>query len=99
MSLSWKGRDGHYFDPSGELVAFDPTVTSKGPGALLLQKGKLLKFLRESKCEIVWTVIGEKSDYNYGSHGSDHSGRLSVSGAYRILNGGVQGVLNSKFKE
>lgn len=99
MSLSWKGKEGHYFDPSGELVAFDPSVTSKGPSALLLRKDKFLKFLRESKCEIVWTVIGEKSDYNYGSHGSDHSGRLSVNGAYRILDGGVQGVLNSTFKE
>jgi hypothetical protein len=76
MSLSWKGKGGHCCDPSGELVAFDPSVTSKGPSALLLRKDKFLKFLHESKCEIVWTVIGEKSDYNYGSHGSDHSGRL-----------------------
>jgi len=40
MNLRWKGVEGHYFDPSGELVSFDPSVTSNGPGALLLHKEK-----------------------------------------------------------
>jgi hypothetical protein len=97
MGLRWNGVEGHFFDSNGELAAFDPSVKNKGPGVLLINKHKLLKFLRESGCEILWAVLGEKSDFHYGSHGTDRSGRLQINGAYRILNGEIFGISNSKY--
>ncbi|HEX7997691.1 MAG TPA: AVAST type 2 anti-phage system protein Avs2 [Pyrinomonadaceae bacterium] len=99
MALRWNGSDGHFFDPRGDLVAFDPSVKNKGPGALLINKQKFLKFLREADCDILWTVLGEKSDFHYGMHGTDRSGRLMINGAYRILNGEIHGVRTAKFIE
>jgi hypothetical protein len=99
MGLRWNGVEGYFFDPDGELVAFDPSVKSMGPGALLINKDKFLKFLREVDCEILWTVLGEKSDFHYGMHGTDRSGRLMINGAYRFLNGEIHGVRTSKLVE
>jgi hypothetical protein len=80
-------------------VALDPSVNRSGPSALLLNKDKFLRFLRDVDCDILWTVIGEKMDFDYGSHGSDRSGRLLVNGVYRINNGDVHGALRSEFQE
>jgi hypothetical protein len=99
MGLQWNGSAGHFFDSKGELAAFDPSVKNKGPGALLVNKTKFLQFLRSVDCEILWTVVGEKSDYHYGSYGDDVSGRLILNGAYIISDGKVQGVRTSKFDE
>lgn len=99
MNLVWNGVDGHFFDSRGELVAFDPSVRQKGPRALLLKKDKFLRFLSDVDCDILWTVIGEKMDFDYGSHGSDRSGRLLVNGVYRVKNGEVHGALRSDFQE
>jgi len=99
MGLRWHGVEGYFFDSIGELVALDPSVKNKGPSASLINKDKFLKFLRDADCDVLWTVIGEKSDYDYGSHGSDRSGRLTVNGVYRILNGQVDGFRAAKFAE
>lgn len=99
MDLRWNGVEGHFFDAGGNLVAFDPSVMQKGPSALLLNKDRFLQFLRETDCDVLWTVIGEKTDFDYGSHGSDRSGRLVVNGVYRLLNGEVHGNLRSEFQE
>lgn len=97
MALKWNGNAGHFYDSKGELAAFDPSVKNKGPGALLVNKTKFLQFLSSVGCEILWTVMGEKSDYNYGSHGDDVSGRLFVNGVYRIVSGTVEGACKSTF--
>ena len=41
MILSWKGEEGRFYSPSGELVAFDPSVQVSGPSALLIRKATL----------------------------------------------------------
>lgn len=99
MDLRWNGVEGNFFDSKGELVAFDPSVKSKGLGALLINKRNFLKFLREVGCEVLWTIVGEKSDFHYGAHGTDRSGRLMISGVYRVMNGKILGVRTSKYVE
>jgi hypothetical protein len=99
MGLRWNGVEGYFFDPTGELVAFDPSVRSRGSGALVIDKTKFLKFLGTSGYDILWTARGEKTDYHYGSHGTDRSGRLDINGAYRIRNGEVAGGFTTNYKE
>lgn len=99
MVLGWNGVEGHFFDPTEELVAFDPSVRTRGSGALVINKPKFMQFLDTSSYDILWTVRGEKSDYHYGSYGTDKSGRLDINGAYRLMNGEVAGGCSTKYIE
>jgi hypothetical protein len=98
MNLRWNGVEGHFFNEEGELVAFDPSVRNPGPRALLLNKAKFLEFLNKSGYDILWTMFGEKYDY-YHSPGPNWEGRVEVSGAYRVLDSKVDGVLTARFSE
>jgi hypothetical protein len=98
MNLRWNGVEGHFFNEEGELVAFDPSVRNPGPRALLLNKAKFLEFLNKSGYDILWTMFGEKYDYHH-SPGPNWEGRVELSGAYRVLDSKVDGVLNARFSE
>jgi hypothetical protein len=98
MNLRWNGIEGHLFDERGELIAFDPSVNNPGPRALLLNKTKFLRFLNQCGYDILWIVYGEKYDYYY-SPGPNWEGRVEVSGAYRMINNKVDGLLTAKFSE
>ena len=60
MKLNWLGKEGKLFDPSGRLVAFDPSVETKGPSALLVRRESILSWLRENHLRLLWTLVGEK---------------------------------------
>jgi hypothetical protein len=99
MNLSWTGREGHFFDGSGELVAFDPSVKEDGPGALLIKKDRFAEFLDDNGYAILWTVLGEKNDYTGGvmSNVWRSRGRLQLSGAYRFLDRKLTGNITPRF--
>lgn len=99
MGLRSNGIEGSYLDSDGELTCLDPSVRSAGPGALLIDKRKFLKFLDDEDYGILWIVQGEKSDFDYGSHGNDRSGRLMINGAYTMRDGEVRGDCAAKFYE
>lgn len=60
MNLNWRGVEGRYFDRSGNLVCFDPSVGEEGPSALLFRPDALTKLLEERGLALIWTVLGEK---------------------------------------
>lgn len=93
MELQWDAIEGH-FVAQGNVVAFDPSVRTPGPGALLINRDVLLKFLNDSGYDILWTLLGKKSILSLGAR----KGRLEISGAYRINDKGkVVGVINPQF--
>ena len=96
MGLSWHGVEGSYFDQNSKLIAFDPSVTSAGPGALLINKPAFLRFLRANGYEILWTVLGEKNIIG-GMGSSPWPGRLEISGAYRLEGDKITGSYSTKF--
>jgi hypothetical protein len=57
--LRWNGAAG-FTDSSGKLCTFDPSFTSTGPPALLVDPTFLTEFLAENKLRILWTVLAEK---------------------------------------
>jgi len=95
MGLRWNGVEGYFFDDSGDLIAFDPSVRTPGPGALLINRDALLKFLNENGYDILWTVVGEKNII--GGRRDDWKGRLELSGAYRIHENRIDGAINTRF--
>lgn len=87
---SHSGAD--FVNPTGTLVAFDPTAHETGPNALLLNKEFLEIYLREQDLAICWVVLGEKMLVG-GNPGGEFRGRAKMSGAYRITEDGLAGFL------
>lgn len=97
MSLRWNGVEGSFFDETGALIAFDPSVRLSGPGALLLAKDALLNFLNANDYDILWTVTGEKQCIGGSLSPRAWKGRLDCAGAYRLVNGRLEGELKTRF--
>lgn len=97
MGLRWSGVEGRFSDNRGNLVAFDPSVETEGPGVLLISRDALLEFLDTAGYDIIWTILGEKNIVGGAMRSDDRIGRLDVSGAYRMVKGQLQGKLTTRF--
>lgn len=97
MTLQWNGVEGYFFDSKGNLIAFDPSIDILGPGALLINRDALLRFLSENGYDVLWTITGDKSIIGGMMSRSDWKGRLELSGAYRIRGSNMEGGLNTRF--
>ena len=95
MGLTWDGIEGHFFDRDGKLVAFDPSVRTPGIGAFLIHQETFLQFLNDNDYDIVWMVRGEKRILSMDL--KNRKGRQELSGVYRVLDGKIQGTMNTKF--
>jgi hypothetical protein len=96
MKLRWNGQEGLFFDESGILTAFDPSVRDTGPGALLVRRDSFFLFLQDNDYEVFWTILGEMNDYS-GGYDENWKGRLEISGAYRYQRAGVNGAFRTQF--
>lgn len=85
MGLCWNGHEGKWYDSGNNLVALDPSISTKGPGSLLIRKSSFLKYLDKQGYDIVWTILGEKNLIGGHSH-DDWQGRLIISGVARLQN-------------
>jgi len=94
MNLKWKGIEGNFYDNKDNLIAFDPSVRTTGPGALLINKDALIKFLNDNNLDILWTIIGEKNIVGEYKH---FVGRLEISGVYKIIEDNIIGEITPKF--
>ncbi len=98
MGLDWRGIEGKYFDKTGRLIAFDPSVDEYGPRTVLILKNAFLTFLRENEYCIVWTVLGEKQLVGRHIRQDDWKGRLKISGAYCWRNHQLEGKITPRFR-
>ncbi len=101
MKLRWQGVEGEFYDDNRRLIAVDPSVRNRGPSAFLIRKENFVQFLEEKGYDVLWTVLGEKMNWNaLGSvTRAKQLGRLMLSGAYRLTEAGVSGRLNTRFDE
>ena len=97
MNLSWNGVDGHFFGLNGNIIAFDPSINAPGPGALLIRKDKFIEFLNNQGYDILWLVLGEKGIIGSRMQSHEYEGRLELNGIYRLLNGKINGLRNTRF--
>ncbi len=96
MNLQWNRIEGQFSDKNGELMAFDPSVVSSGPGTLLINRDAFLDFLDKNGYDILWTIVGEKIILGEISR-DKWKGKLLLSGAYRIEENMLCGKINKKF--
>ena len=97
MNLRWRGIEGHFYDAAGNLVAFDPSVSATGPGALLVNRELFLKHLDEQGCTLLWVVTGEKVIITGNVPGGDDwPGRLNILGVCRMQGGEIRGELSTR---
>lgn len=91
-------KEGEFTDETGNIICFAPTVDFNTESYLLIKKEPFLKFLKESKLKILWTVLGEKNIIGGRSSEDGFHGRLEISGAY-FLNesNSVEGNIITKF--
>lgn len=97
MNLDWKGIEGSWFDPAGQLVGFDPSVKSPGPRTFLVRKDSLIEFLDANGLTLFWTVLGEKQTIGGSMSHQDYKGHLVIKGAYFLVNGTVSGEMSSDY--
>jgi hypothetical protein len=94
LSLTWNAVPGQYISGTS-VVTQDPSALQDGPTALLVRKDYLLKFLREQKLRLLWTVLAEKNVYL--DDREDWPGRLEISGSYGLdVDGIITGNLRTK---
>ena len=95
LGLRSGGVEGHWFNDQGTLIAFDPSVRSKGPRALLVRRVTILEFLKSKQLTLFWTLLGEKQFI--GGRERDYKGRLEINGAYVWQNDAIRGSCRSNF--
>lgn len=98
MQLRWVGAEGRYINKAGDLIAFDPSVNEAGPGALLMNKDRLLEFLHQSGYDMIWTVLGEKDVVGGRDYPREWKGRLIINGEYRFQDGQIRGTTGTTFE-
>jgi Fe-S cluster biosynthesis and repair protein YggX len=92
MELCWNGMEGSFFDRSGRLIAFDPSVKEVDFQTCLINRDVLINFLDQSNLDIFWTFLGEKIILE----GTPYRARLDLSGALRLKHGQLEGTINFK---
>jgi hypothetical protein len=54
------GHEAAYFDPSGRLVADDPSVREAGPSEPVVNRVDLQRALDAARYDIIGTLMGER---------------------------------------
>jgi hypothetical protein len=83
MNLRNSSSDGQFKDEKQNVVFVDPHILESGPSSLLASRQHLRNYLKESKYELVWTILGEKQTLGGGiGGGKKWPGRFEFSGVY-----------------
>ena len=98
LGLAQRRADGKWYDTLGTLIAFDPSVDERGPGAILVRADALAGFGDRSGLDVLWTVLGEKRVVGGGFGALDkYKGCLVFNGAFRIRAGRLEGNVSTFF--
>lgn len=95
MRLRYSEREGEFLDCNGNLVCFDPSVSSDCKRYLIIRKEPFLRFLDDNNLRIMWTLIGEKNIIG-GWKLEGYSGRLEVSCSYFIEDKNIEECISTK---
>ncbi|MBL9165622.1 MAG: hypothetical protein JNL18_23060 [Planctomycetaceae bacterium] len=85
------GKDGHWMDQGGRLVAFDPAIDAEGASALLVRRDALDEFLASNKLSLVWVVSGQRERSGGKNPHDEYVGHTDIRAVYRYHDGGAVG--------
>ncbi len=92
LGLNWGGDKAKFFNRHGDLVAFDPSLHTEGPSALLVNKKILTDFLSDSDYDLLWVIQGEKRI----SDGKEILDSIEISGLGTMENGDLSFHINTR---
>jgi hypothetical protein len=95
MGLRPTRNVAEFVNDNNELCCLSPSTSNKNADYLLINKRIFLEYLKENNLKIIWTILGEKNIIG-GFSTKEYSGRLEVSGAYKLTEQGFEGVINAK---
>ena len=87
MGLQYSPEDGKWTDQSGEVIVYDPSVSSKEKSSLLVRRDVFEAFLKHEKLAIVWTIMGEKRELGHHHHHEDRAAPLILNGIFSLNHG------------
>jgi len=96
MFLNYSTNEGEFVNNNGEIICFDTHVYNNSKPYFLIQKEPFMKFLKENKLKIVWTILGEKQIIGGRTFSENYVGRLEISGALYFNNETIEGAINTK---
>jgi hypothetical protein len=96
LGLRWLGQAGEYVDSQNQLLAWDPSAAQPGPSGLLVLRARLEAFLQAAGYDLLWIMLGEKQ-LHPGRDWQNLPGNLSITGAYRLRDGQLEGSLRGQF--
>ncbi|MDM1680770.1 ATP-binding protein [Myroides odoratimimus] len=96
LGLRYSNKEGEFIDSSKEVQCFAPNVYHDSKSYLLIRKDSFIKFLKENKLKIVWTILGEKQVMGGRSFGNEFDGRLEINGVYYLEEDKINGKLTTK---
>jgi hypothetical protein len=83
-AMSWDGKNG-FRDSEGTLAFFDPTSGSNGQRVLFANGDVLGRRLRDLRCQLIWTMVGEKFAGNNGPRATfSQVARLHKAGQLQV---------------
>jgi hypothetical protein len=97
LGLRQAAQDGHFIDPRGRLVAWDPSVTEQGPSALLLDRDELLRHAKKMDYHILQLVYGEQRAHSEVHDHSAYLGQLLFSGVQLWNGSSWSGTIDARF--
>lgn len=86
-------KDGYWVDSQDNLICFNPQINDKFQNGLAVKKDEFLKFLKENKLKLVWTVLGEKSAYKQSKFLQKLSGVYYMYGKNQQVKGDVSNTI------
>ena len=61
MNLDWKIAKKGFYNKNDVLVAYDPSYNREEPKILIINRMRLLEFLKQNDLEIFWIIYGNKN--------------------------------------
>lgn len=95
MGLKPTRNVAEFVNENNELCCFSPSLANKDKAYLLVKKRLFLEYLESNKLKVIWTILGEKNIIG-GLSSKEYSGRLEISGAYKLDEQDLEGVINTK---
>ena len=96
-ALRWRGQAADFLDQAGEVVAFDPSLHSTGPSALLLRESFVKELMFRHGLGLVWTVVCLKSVKLLDP--APGYPLLRISGPYRLSENGLVGFMRPEVRQ
>lgn len=95
MGLKPTRNVAEFVNENNELSCFGPALDNKDKAYLLVNKRLFMEYLESNKLKVVWTILGEKNIIG-GFSSKEYSGRLEISGAYKLNEQGLEGVIHTR---